>query len=203
MNTFAIPVMSHISDAKYHTEFSIPLADDGVLAENHRFGPVLRDRQLGKNQTDHKGLDQAANDRLQGHGNHGSDTFIGGLAASVTDRVLSFQRKEKTGCKIFDLQHAGFKSVVRHVGLEKVPVVVAYNVVDRREKEPGQVKTQGKEEQSLHPGRIYQCGEKIRQVLAPSFGNILVLDIGIARFFNHASFTTSTMRALIIECCRQ
>ena len=44
-------VVPHITNAKDHAKFLVPFADDGIFAKDHRFGPVLGNRQLGKNQT--------------------------------------------------------------------------------------------------------------------------------------------------------
>ena len=58
-----------------------------------------------KNKTHHESLNQATNDTLQGHDNHGRHAFIGGLSGAIADGVLGLQRKKEARGKIFDLQY--------------------------------------------------------------------------------------------------
>ena len=52
-------------------------------------------------------LDEAAEDGLEGHENHGLRALGGGLPAAVADGVLGLQGEEEAGREAVDLQDAG------------------------------------------------------------------------------------------------
>ena len=84
-------VRSHVADPENQAELLVPFADDGVSAEHDGFGPLIRRGEFGENEAHHEGLNEASDDALSGHDDHGLGAGRGRLAAAVADRVLSFQ----------------------------------------------------------------------------------------------------------------
>ena len=64
-------VLPEVSDPDDETESPVPHGDGGLVTEDDRLTPVPRPRQLGEDHADHEGLDDAAQDRLEGHHDHG------------------------------------------------------------------------------------------------------------------------------------
>ena len=88
-------------------------------------------------------LDEAAEDGLEGHENHGLRALGGGLPAAVADGVLGLQGEEEAGGEAIDEKDAGRPAgrllEGRQVLRQQVAVEVAGDVVEDSKEQPGQV----------------------------------------------------------------
>ena len=58
-------IIPEVSDPDDETESPVPHGDGGLVTEDDRLAPVPGPGQLGKHQTDHEGLDDAAQNCLE------------------------------------------------------------------------------------------------------------------------------------------
>ncbi len=100
-------LVAEVADAEDETEPAVALCDDSVLGEDDRLGAAARSGELREDQAHHEGLDEAAQDRLEGHEDHGLRAFGGGLPAAVANGVLGFQREEEAGGEAVNFKDAG------------------------------------------------------------------------------------------------
>ncbi len=96
-------LIAEVADTEDETEPAVALRNDSVLGEDDRLGAAARSGKLGEDEAHHEGLDEAAEDRLQGHEDHGLRAFGGCLPAAVAYGVLGFQREEEAGGEAVDL----------------------------------------------------------------------------------------------------
>ena len=64
-------IIPEVSDSDDETESPVPHGDGGLVAEDDRLAPVPGPGELGEDQTHHEGLDDATQDSLERHDDHG------------------------------------------------------------------------------------------------------------------------------------
>ena len=101
------------------------------MAEDDRLAAVPRPGELGEDEAHHEGLDEAAEDSLEGHEDHGLGALGGGLPRAVADGVLGLEGEEEAGGEVLGAHDAGDVEggVAGHDQRVRVPVEVADQVV--------------------------------------------------------------------------
>ena len=77
-------VLPEVSDPDDETESPVPHGDGGVVTEDDRLAPVPRSGELGEDHAHHEGLDDATQDRLERHDDHGLRAVGCSLSVAVT-----------------------------------------------------------------------------------------------------------------------
>ena len=100
-------VLPEVADPDDETEPPVPHGDGGLVAKDDRLAPVPRSGQLGEDQADHEGLNDAAQHCLERHDEDGLRTVGCCLPGPVADGVLGLQGEEKYRGESVRLRDAG------------------------------------------------------------------------------------------------
>ena len=84
-------VLPEVPDPDDETESPVPHGDGGVVTEDDRPAPVPGPGQLGEDHADHEGLDDAAEDGLEGHHDHRLGAVGGRLSVAVPWRYWNVE----------------------------------------------------------------------------------------------------------------
>ena len=104
-------VIPEVPDPDDEAKLPVPHVDDGVVAEDDCPASVPGSGELGEDEADHEGLYEAAEDGLEGHEDHGVGALGGGLAGSITDRVLRLQGEQEARGKVGHMLNTHFLRV--------------------------------------------------------------------------------------------
>ncbi|KAJ8892246.1 hypothetical protein PR048_004826 [Dryococelus australis] len=111
--------LAHVADAEHEAEEPVPLADDGVPAEEQCLRALLRARQLGEHDADHEGLYHNSGDALQAHHEDGLGALLCSVSRPVAYGVLRLDAEEEAGREAVHLADAGRPVGVRDIRPEQ------------------------------------------------------------------------------------
>lgn len=94
--------LPHVTHPEHQGQASIPLANDCVLGEQQRLGPLLSPRHLGKHNSGHKGRRHYTVNGLEAHHENGFGALGRRCADTIADGVLSLNGEQETGGETID-----------------------------------------------------------------------------------------------------
>lgn len=188
-------VPAEVTDSPGKTQVTITKVDDGTVTEAHCLRPFSSRRHFGDNDSDHEGVDEAADDVLDGDDNDGNHAVLRHSPETVTNGGLSFQRKEESGREAAHLVHAGVICVTFDVTVSE-----SDDPVEDAKKEPGQDVRQGKDQEHHPPSDLHQSGEDVGHKEQPLLRN-MAENYVTAAFLTHVSVFLRLMPIVSLNSC--
>lgn len=176
-------VPAKVPDSPGKTQVTITKVYDGAVAEAHRLRPLSGWGHFSDNNSDHKRVDEAADDILYSDDDNGNHAVLGHSSETVANGGLSFEREEESSGEAAHLVHAGLICVVFDVIVSE-----SNNPVEDAEEEPRQDVRQGKDQEHHPPSDLHQGGKDVGHKQQPLLRNMAEHDITAALFAYVAVF---------------